>query len=744
MHTLNALLLFLSSNALQLDVTVEDGLVSIALDKRVYLKTVDVVIGSSKLSDNSAKLKCTKHILGSDALGDYEGYEMEFTPDMIGTVRWYNDSVVFTQHFPQGAAGRTPAGRLSRTAFPAFDRSNEMKSFSYYGYFPQMISGTLADFEAIEQGGVPIVAYDEAGAAVVSSLDRHKASQSDATTEWVGFGIKSSASRIPANWTQSWIVSVGSGVKSAMDAWGGHLLRYHGAKNELRDNMYRDDVHGKIGFWTDNGGYYHYSPGPSGELYETSLPRVKAYHDDIGVPFGHWQFDSWFYPKDGPVDAQGGGGGGAVINWTADKEIFPSGMESINRALGGLPMVMHNRQWSVVSAYINESSANVEWATTGNAPDGCAAPKDPHAFFEWFFRQQEGWGLAMYEQDWMNKEYDCADALRTNISLADDWLAGMAAGVQASARTQQYCMPYAPDILSAAAFPAVTNARASDDYFHGAVGRENWKIGATSLLYSSLGILPFKDGFYSSSSLQPGGANDGPETNPDREIIIATLSGGMVGPMDGLGFLNKSRVMASCRNDGTVLKPDRPLHISEACFFPLKQAFGRKLPESCYVYETYSDVSEDCRVHYVFLADTTTLARRMLDTKEDEPSSYLVYNWYTGQILRLDGDDEVELEPGYEGHVYAIVSPLVDNFAFFGDVSKYATASTKRFSILPPDNKREDGVVIDRFPRVAIDGLQGERVSVCASAEDAVLRCTSRSFDRDEEHLFYGSEIEFR
>jgi hypothetical protein len=31
------------------------------------------------------------------------------------------------------------------------------------------------------------------------------------------------------------------------------------------------------------------------------LPEVKAYHDDIGVPFGHWQFDSWFYPKVEPA-----------------------------------------------------------------------------------------------------------------------------------------------------------------------------------------------------------------------------------------------------------------------------------------------------------------------------------------------------------------------------------------------------------------------------------------------------------
>ena len=36
--------------------------------------------------------------------------------------------------------------------------------------------------------------------------------------------------------------------------------------------------------------------------------------------------------------------------------------------------------------------------------------------------QQQGWGLSMYEQDWMCKEYDETAALQANISLADDWL----------------------------------------------------------------------------------------------------------------------------------------------------------------------------------------------------------------------------------------------------------------------------------------------------------------------------------
>ena len=50
-------------------------------------------------------------------------------------------------------------------------------------------------------------------------------------------------------------------------------------------------------------GYYHYSTGTNAsKTYEEVLPEVKKYHDSLGVPFGHWQFDSWFYPKVGACE----------------------------------------------------------------------------------------------------------------------------------------------------------------------------------------------------------------------------------------------------------------------------------------------------------------------------------------------------------------------------------------------------------------------------------------------------------
>ena len=45
-----------------------------------------------------------------------------------------------------------------------------------------------------------------------------------------------------------------------------------------------------------------------------------------------------------------------------------------------------------------------------------------------------------------------------------------------------------------------------------------WAVGATALFYWAIGILPFKDGFYSSTNPQVGGQTVGPEKNPGNQL----------------------------------------------------------------------------------------------------------------------------------------------------------------------------------------------------------------------------------
>ena len=610
----------------------------------------------------------------------------------------------------------SPTKLAARTIFPSFDKklSKQLDAFAYHNLQPGLEDHTLANYKDSHMGGQPLVLYDHANSSlpmvVFSPLNQPMAHHMAADDTLIGAGVKDSIKDIPAGWKQSFILSAGVGIKDGMMAWGDHMLAHTGKK---RADMYKDDTHGKIGFWTDNGGFYHYAVGTNasvGTTYMEVLPKVKAYHDDIGIPFGHWQFDSWFYPKDGGTNP--GGGGGSVTNWTnggqgcsTDKTCFGKqgtwGMQAIQDVLK-LPTVMHNRQWSTKSDYIK--NLDFEWYLSKYA-----IMKDPEAFFEWFFKQQDGWGLSMYEQDWLCTEYDGVTELQTNITLGDAWLKGMADGAESSGRSVQYCMAYANQVLSAASYSAVTNARATGDYFH---ATNQWAVGATSLFYWAIGILPFKDGFYSSNNKQVGGQTQGPEKDPDRETLMATLSCAMVGPMDGIFLLNKTRIMTTCMADGTVLKPDAPVHTSDSCFLSAKG-------DGCYVYHAESAVSGYGTVHYAFNNEGgAPLTPRDTHLAAADVGKYVVRNWYTGAVAVLAAS--TPLAAGYEGHNYASISPIVNGWVFFGEVGKYVVAAAKRF---PSVIAQGEALTAE------VNGIKGETVKVCAAkSSDMKTICNTLTF----------------
>ncbi|CAE7625695.1 unnamed protein product [Symbiodinium sp. KB8] len=712
----------LAAGAPHLHATLDSaGGFAVTFDGLPWLEGGEVRVGRWS-SRSGLELLSRTRTPGRDALGGYTSEQMIWgrsdtkRPIVHASIRAYDDDpsfLVFEQLFPEdvhvdaAAWGTKLAAPV--TLFPSFKsqgHAGDLDCFAYHGVFPQMKKCNLANFTPTHQGGAPLVLYNATASArpmtVFAPLTTPKAQHMFAGDKLVGAGVKGTVPFIPSGWKQMFILSAGFGVLDGMMAWGDRMLKFTGKQ---RADMYRDDVVGSIGFWTDNGGYYHYATGGN-ETYEEVLPKVKEYHDSLGIPFKHWQFDSWFYPKDGKVDP--GGGGGAVVNWTALPSVFPHGMAYIQSKLG-VPMVMHNRQWSPTSDYVKHEP--FKWYTSPKA----AVPEDPEAFFRWFFTQQEGWGLAMYEQDWMCTEYDNVEALQTNISMGDLWLHGMAAGAESSGRTVQYCMPYAYDVLSASAYPAVTNARATDDY----IGRDKqWAIGATSMFYWAIGILPFKDGFYSSNLPQVGGQVVGPETAPNRAALMAVLSGAMVGPMDGIYLLNFTRVMSTCRADGKVLKPDLPIMPLESCFNAGVD------PAGCHNYFSYSDLPGAGRNFYLFMDRPGQLHLRDVMPAGPGASAYAVYDWYGRGVAWLDAaapESAFSVPGGYEKHSYALLAPVIrsSGWALIGERAKLVPTSSHRFRVLDA----KSGML-----SVEVNGVAGEAVEVCAAERHSGLLCKEIRF----------------
>ena len=269
----------------------------------------------------------------------------------------------------------------------------------------------------------------------------------------------------------------------------------------------------------------------------------------------------------------------------------------------------------------------------------------------------------------------------------------------------------------------MTNARATGDYFHSA---EQWAIGGTAMLYWALGVLPFKDGFYSSSAKQVGGQTEGPERHPDREALMSVLSTAMVGPMDGIHLLNASRVNATCRSDGIVLKPDRPIFPADTCFVAAEP--------TCTIYHTYSDVDGLGRVHYHYNIDAgTPLTPAMVSLPSQAPKAptHAVYNWYTGEASLLHAS--TPLAAGYETTVYAMVVPLIGpadlpaKWAPLGEVDKFVPLAKKRILHVA----RVSSTSID----LEVEGVEGESVRLCALYFDGTPAlsqlCARARFDTD-------------
>ena len=98
-----------------------------------------------------------------------------------------------------------------------------------------------------------------------------------------------------------------------------------------------------------------------------------------------------------------------------------------------------------------------------------------------------------------------------------------------------------------------------------------WAIGPDAAFHwSALGLLPYKDTFFSNTSMMTESKEsrfvDFTESNPLTHALMATLSMAQVTFSDGIGMTNKSLVMMICRDDGVILKPDRPATAIDAQF----------------------------------------------------------------------------------------------------------------------------------------------------------------------------------
>ena len=544
-------------------------------------------------STDDATLKLVNHTVsdGKDVWGNFSSVRLLWMSakgdfSYATYVNEYdNDSIyVFVQEFLNGTVNAsTGSDDNTISSFPCFlveDLDLKRGYLTWHGNQDKYLSAdkwsSSVPVYGKADGGLPLVIFDEdlENTVVISPLTNFiEASQGtwnpkSAKAPAIGIGLVGSVDSVPQNYVFKSVLVAGENITGTMAKWGSLMRKMYSKESDVRKTDFSINY---LGYWTDNGACYYYNTGPYLN-YEQALIAVKEDADEQDIPYRYLQLDSWWYYK---------GVGNGVKNWTAMADVFPHGIDYVVEKTGW-PIVAHNRFWSSNTDYAEQNGGNYTFVVDGNF----ALPNDSSFWDFLLSSSQKQWNLSVYEQDWLDTEYNGLKELQSDLTLGRTWLHQMGEAATKLGLTIQYCMPWPRHIMQSLEVQAVTQVRVSDDY---RPGNSQWMIGDTTMLAHALGLASFKDNFHSSPIEK--GCMTLPEPYPALETYVSAISGGPIGPSDAVGGANKTLIMATCMSDGRLLKPSRPGMLLDRAY--LVRALGVNGPDG-ELYVGYTEVGSTC------------------------------------------------------------------------------------------------------------------------------------------------------
>eukprot|EP00038_Savillea_parva_P028861 m.67416 g.67416 ORF g.67416 m.67416 type:complete len:998 (+) comp8438_c0_seq1:47-3040(+) len=415
--------------------------------------------------------------------------------------------------------------------------------------------------------GGPVVLFDNstlaqpygatcpAAALVVSPASHFKGAVTGRWgPDWVA-GVSGEVEEVPAGYTHDTILAVGTGISGAVDTYGKAM------RSAFKTKKVADPATSMLGYWTDNGAYYNAGDYPQADpsnlnlscCSKNKLLAAKAALDKDKIPIQYLQLDDWWYTGPRPSKFLGVK---CVNKWEMPADTYPGGLSSL-RSDYGKPFLLYGPY------FCTDNQWNQTLVPAGSDA-GVPPASESKSFYAKVFEYLKAKGGVGFEVDFMSELYLGIPEFRRTLDAATGFLKGMNDAAADAEVPIQFCMMQPSDLLASVELNQATNGRSSDDY----VGVKNWDVGESSVLFWALGMPPSKDTFWSTDGepLQDGFQWQNPGTNAELNTIIATLTTGPVGPSDGAGLHNTTRLMRTCDTSGRLLQPDKPLTASDVTF----------------------------------------------------------------------------------------------------------------------------------------------------------------------------------
>ena len=305
---------------------------------------------------------------GSDSVGEFNATSWKWKTKgvrLVTSIRQYQEAVVFSLQYPDGAKGtaaKTSANFTGHSAcpsanFPSFsglsNKAQKPGSLGYISWGGNMCNHSNVPLLAsvnepgVDTGG-PIVLYDHhnGSTVVVSSLNQFMTAQSTINQQLpfgdgneAVFGPGGELVELPPGFTQEHIVFCGRhGITQTMLGWGARLRNATGNVQRIHDQTLT-----KLGAWTDHGAYFYFfqSAPPFPHAANVVLQELADYYRSVQLPVSYYQLDAWWY-------AQGG--------YNACLQRFTPNGRWFNTSLQALQTSMNISGWSLYHSYFCHDS----------------------------------------------------------------------------------------------------------------------------------------------------------------------------------------------------------------------------------------------------------------------------------------------------------------------------------------------------------------------------------------------------
>jgi hypothetical protein len=557
-----------------------------------------------------------------------------------------------------------------------FDDAGEPgESFPSLSKFPRNLhhlsyTGTFGSFSFTRFGSDgPWIFFDDNGSTFILSPGAHflNTSLRHGSHGQIRSETICSEERIRPGFIHTTVLVMASGVNRAFEIWGRFLTDLTGKKRPPNDA----DLGLKyLGYWTDHGAkyYYHFEPKLG---YAATLLKIRDDFREATIDLGYMQIDSWFYPKGGEAKWRSSEhlGGGTYL-YEASSEIFPEGLDAFQQKLA-VPLIAHNR-------WIDENSPyRREFAISGNVSI------DPALWSNWMHYLHAS-GVRTYEQDWLS-----GPALpKPSLDDGERFMDTMAEAAEREGMSLQYSMPLPRHFLQGSKYANLTTIRTSGDRF----GKHRWKSFLfNGRLATALGEWPWTDVFMSSET---------------ENLLIATLSGGMVGIGDAIGELDRENLLRAVRPDGVIVKPDDPLTPLDRCY--IAQAKDRSAP----VVAASRTNHNGWITSYVvaFCASGNSRVERISMAELGYTGPVYAYNYFKQSGAYLDPGKRLTISL-FDRLAYWILVPVAKSgIGFLGDQGKFVSNGKQRISDVVDNGTLSARIVLGKSEeRVRIYGFSPTR-----------------------------------